>query len=101
MTKAFVPKSNILIGKIGALLFIYYNNYNYRNKEKILSSKEYLDYICIIGNIFISSSIISLLLEEIKSPIFIVLIQFCCINKTCVVLEVHNFISMSLSSPIV
>jgi len=45
-------------------------------KELILYNPEYLDYICITKNAFIYSHIISLLIENIKSPLFIVLIRF-------------------------
>jgi len=51
-------------------------SYNYRNKELILYNQEYLEYICIIRNIFIYSRMINLLLEDIKCPLFIALISF-------------------------
>jgi len=50
--------------------------YNYRNKGHILYDKRYLDFICTIGNAFIYSPIITLLLEDIKSLVFIVLVLF-------------------------
>jgi len=50
--------------------------YNYRDKDQILYSQEYLDYTCIIKNTFIYSCTICLLLEDIKFPLFIVLIPF-------------------------
>jgi len=51
-------------------------HYNYITKEHISRNQEYLDYIFIIKNIFTYSCIISLLLEDIKSLLFIVLIPF-------------------------
>jgi len=58
------------------------NCYNHRNNELIICNQEYLDYIYIyiyiyiIMNIFIYSHILILLLEDIKSSLFIVLYRF-------------------------
>lgn len=58
--------------------------YKYRN-ELIVYNKRHLDYICIIVNFFIYSHIIFLLLETIKSSLFIALIFFFLnINKSFV-----------------
>jgi len=48
----------------------------YKNKELILYNQGCQDYISIISNIFIYSCSTSLLLEDIKFPLFIVLIPF-------------------------
>jgi len=45
------------------------------NKEQILYDQEYVDHICIIKNVFYYSYIVSLLLEDINSPLFIVLLS--------------------------
>jgi len=66
-------------------------HYNYKNKVQIFYNREYLDYIRIIRNIFIYSCIISLLLEDTKSPLLIVLLFFLNINKPFVLTQKHMF----------
>jgi len=58
-----------------------FNTVNYRQSEFILYNQENPNYICIIKNVFIYFCIILLLLKEIKSSLFMVLIPFFNINK--------------------
>jgi len=69
--------------------------YNYTSTKLIIYDQEYLNYIYIyiyiyiIRNIFIYFRIISLLLEGIKSPLFIILISFFNVNKALVLSHKH------------
>jgi len=65
--------------------------YNYRNKKLIPYNQEYLDYKCMFKEFFYND-ITSLLLDYIKSNLFIILIQFSQHKySTHVVLETQGF----------